>query len=70
MRYYTRLSCSARYFRRLSLLLLNILPLPLGQNSGFFDFIGWRSVLIGLVVRPEAQNWKVEVTFGRWERKN
>ena len=26
--------------------------------------------LIGLVVRPEAQNWKVEVTFGRWERKN
>jgi hypothetical protein len=26
--------------------------------------------LTGLVVRPESQNWKVEVTFGRWERKN
>ncbi|MBY0113490.1 MAG: hypothetical protein K2Y21_11750 [Phycisphaerales bacterium] len=26
--------------------------------------------LTGLVVKPEAQNWKLEVTFGRWERKN
>lgn len=26
--------------------------------------------LTGLVVRPETQHWKVEVTFGRWERKN